>query len=186
MLSFKHKKFCLEYLIDNNATRSAKKAGFSEKTAYSQGQRLLKNVEVKDFIKKRQDEMVAEIKLDQITTLKEIQKRAFFDPRKFYREDGSLKSPCELEDTEAAALAEVGTVRQSAGRDEEGKVIFETVDKIKFSDKDRALDLLATIQGLKIEKSEVDLTGEFGVIRLPAKKPVGAPVDGSLTDVESD
>jgi phage terminase small subunit len=33
-----------------NATRAAKEAGYSERTAYSQGQRLLKNVEIKTRI----------------------------------------------------------------------------------------------------------------------------------------
>lgn len=44
--------FVNEYLVDKNATRAAKAAGFSAKTAYSQGQRLLKNVEVAAAIEK--------------------------------------------------------------------------------------------------------------------------------------
>lgn len=39
-------KFAIEYAVCGNATQSAKNAGYSEATAYSQGQRLLKNVEV--------------------------------------------------------------------------------------------------------------------------------------------
>lgn len=46
----KQNKFCVEYLIDLNATQAAIRAGYSEKTAYSQGQRLLKNAEVKNKI----------------------------------------------------------------------------------------------------------------------------------------
>ena len=38
--------FVDEYLVDLNATQAAIRAGYSEKTAYSIGQRLLKNVEV--------------------------------------------------------------------------------------------------------------------------------------------
>ena len=38
--------FISEYLATWNATKAATKAGYSEKTAYSQGARLLKNVEV--------------------------------------------------------------------------------------------------------------------------------------------
>ncbi|SUK18893.1 Phage terminase, small subunit [Staphylococcus aureus] len=34
-----------------NATKSAVHAGYSEKTAYSQGQRMLKNVEIQNYIK---------------------------------------------------------------------------------------------------------------------------------------
>ena len=46
----KQKRFCEEYLIDLNATQAALRAGYSEKTAYSIGQRLLKNVEVQNYI----------------------------------------------------------------------------------------------------------------------------------------
>ncbi len=45
-LSNKRRRFVDEYIIDLNATQAAIRTGYSEKTAYSQGQRLLKNVEV--------------------------------------------------------------------------------------------------------------------------------------------
>ena len=49
----KQKRFCDEYLIDTNATQAAIRAGYSEKTAYSIGQRLLKDVEVSAYIDER-------------------------------------------------------------------------------------------------------------------------------------
>lgn len=52
----RQEKFCVEYLIDLNATQAAIRAGYREKTAYSMGQRLLKNVEIKSCIKKMRDE----------------------------------------------------------------------------------------------------------------------------------
>ena len=42
----KQKAFVFEYLIDRNATQAAIRAGYSPKTSYSIGQRLLKNVEI--------------------------------------------------------------------------------------------------------------------------------------------
>ena len=56
------------YLETSNATEAAKRAGYSEKTAYSQGQRLLKNVEVKSYI----DERLNEIKNQRIATIDEV------------------------------------------------------------------------------------------------------------------
>ncbi len=47
----KQEKFCVEYLVDLNATQAAIRAGYSEKTAHSQGPRLLENVEVQNRIK---------------------------------------------------------------------------------------------------------------------------------------
>lgn len=53
----KQRKFAEEYVIDCNATQAAIRAGYNEKTAYSQGQRMLKNVEVKKHI----DELLEKI-----------------------------------------------------------------------------------------------------------------------------
>ena len=49
----RQKKFADEYLIDLNATQAAIRAGYKEKAAYSQGQRMLKNVEVKTYIEEQ-------------------------------------------------------------------------------------------------------------------------------------
>ena len=53
----KQQRFADEYLIDTNATQAAIRAGYSKKTAYSQGQRLLKDVEVQDYIKTKAEEL---------------------------------------------------------------------------------------------------------------------------------
>lgn len=53
----RHKRFITEYIIDQNATQAAIRVGYSKKTAYSQGQRLLKNVEIKKIIKELQKEI---------------------------------------------------------------------------------------------------------------------------------
>jgi len=52
-LTRKQQRFADEYLVDANATQAAIRAGYSEKTAYSQGQRLLKKVEVKRYIEEQ-------------------------------------------------------------------------------------------------------------------------------------
>jgi len=46
-------RFVDEYLIDLNATQAAIRAGYSEKTAKQQGQRLLTNVYVQEAIQER-------------------------------------------------------------------------------------------------------------------------------------
>lgn len=45
-MNAKQEAFVREYLIDLNATQAAIRAGYSKRTAYSQGQRLLKHDEV--------------------------------------------------------------------------------------------------------------------------------------------
>ena len=54
-LTDKQKRFVEEYLVDLNATQAAIRAGYSEQTAYSIGQRLLKKVEVQEAIQQAQN-----------------------------------------------------------------------------------------------------------------------------------
>ena len=67
-LNIRQKKFADEYLVCLNATESAINAGYSEKTAYSIGQRLLKKVEVKSYI----DEHLKKLESEKIADTKEI------------------------------------------------------------------------------------------------------------------
>ena len=67
-LTEKQQRFCDEYLIDYNATQAAIRAGYSEKTAYSQGQRLLKKVEIKTYI----DEKLSEISSQKTAEAQEV------------------------------------------------------------------------------------------------------------------
>lgn len=50
-LTAKQKKFCEHYASSGNATQAAILAGYSRKTAHSSGQRLLKNVEIRNYLK---------------------------------------------------------------------------------------------------------------------------------------
>lgn len=67
-MTTKQKRFCQEYLIDLNATQAAIRAGYSEKSAYSVGQRMLKNVEVKKYIV----EQVERLKNEKISSAQEV------------------------------------------------------------------------------------------------------------------
>jgi phage terminase small subunit len=55
-LTTKQRLFVEAYLAKPNATEAARRAGYSEKTAYSQGQRLLKNVEIQKMVEGRIEE----------------------------------------------------------------------------------------------------------------------------------
>lgn len=71
--------FVTEYIKSGNATQSAIAAGYSEKTAYSQGSRLLKNDEVQQYLNKTQQnlnrdlrQIFAEDAVEAYAVLKEI------------------------------------------------------------------------------------------------------------------
>lgn len=52
-----HMIFVTEYIKTGNATQAAIAAGYSEKTAYSAGPRLLKNVEIQQYLNKTEQNL---------------------------------------------------------------------------------------------------------------------------------
>ena len=74
----KQKMFCMEYTQDMNATQAAIRAGYSEKTAYSQGHDLLKKPEIKAVIDAILAKRAKDIELDEdwcLRRFKEISDR---------------------------------------------------------------------------------------------------------------
>lgn len=68
-MTHRQELFIQEYIKTGNATHSAITAGYSKKTAYSIGQRLLKNVDIKEAI----DRLSKNIAINNIMTAKERQ-----------------------------------------------------------------------------------------------------------------
>lgn len=78
-LTTKQLIFCKEYLIDYNATRSATVAGYSEKTADSQGSRMLKNVKIKTYLDEMTTQRAERLDVSADKILIEITKVAYVD-----------------------------------------------------------------------------------------------------------
>lgn len=123
--------FCEEYLKDLNATKAAIRAGYSEKTAYSQGQRLLKNVEIKN----RLQEIREKIQDENIATIKDIE------------EFLSLSLNGEMEEEVISVVAEI----------EGSSKVVKTKKQISLRDRIKAAELLGKRYGLWTEKQEVDI-----------------------------
>ena len=102
----RQKKFCELYAANPNATEAATAAGYSAATAYSIGQRLLKNVEIKKYI----DELTSAAKSERVATMTETLE---------YLTD-VMRNPNELtrERTKAAQLL-AGMLTNSASDDTE-------------------------------------------------------------------
>lgn len=78
-LNERQQKFVREWLLCMNATEAAKKVGYSTKTAYSQGQRLLKNVEVQGLVsqyREQEEELVRTSRIVQLSSLCSIRDQA--------------------------------------------------------------------------------------------------------------
>jgi phage terminase small subunit len=84
-LNSRQAMFAAEYLADLNATAAAERAGYSAKTAYSQGQRLLSHVEVQAAIQAGMKARGARTQITADRVLQEVGRIAFADIRKVVR-----------------------------------------------------------------------------------------------------
>ncbi len=71
-LTPKQKQFCEEYIIDLNATQAAIRAGYSEKTARSIGNRLLTNVDIQNYIRELQQKRSERLQYTQDDLLRDL------------------------------------------------------------------------------------------------------------------
>ena len=61
MLTDKQERFAQAYILHRNATEAAKTAGYSARSAYNQGYRMLKNGEIAERITDLESELVTNI-----------------------------------------------------------------------------------------------------------------------------
>ncbi len=175
-MTAKQMRFCDEYLIDLNATQAAIRAGYSEKTARSQGQRLLTNVDIQKEIEKRKTDRVERIEITQDRVIEELSYIAFAkasDYAKVIEKDAMTEvegnmipvldddgNPVKYRTVEPILTDELTEEqRRAIAVIKKGRDGFE----IKPYDKIRALELLGKHLGMFTEKVEVsgDVSNPF-------------------------
>lgn len=177
-LTKKQEIFVAEYLVSLNATSAAIAAGYSAKSAESQGCQLLQNPKVAEQIAKKAEKRIGKLEISSERILGELARLAFFDPRKLFNADGSPKQVNELDDDTAAAVAGLDFAELFEGAGDQ-KHAYGLMKRYKVTDKTRALELLGKYRKLFTDK--VELTGEDG----GPIQTQSVPVDlSSLTDEE--
>lgn len=176
-LNDKQKLFCDEYIIDLNATQAAIRAGYSEKTAYSQGQRLLKDVEIQRYIQERKADRMERTEVTQDFVLREllamasvnatdyakiVEKNATVDIDgqmvQLYDADGN---PVKYRTVEPVLTEELTEVQKKAlSVIKKGRDGFE----IKPYDKVRVLELLGKHLGMWTDRVELDANVDLKVV----------------------
>lgn len=161
-LTPKQEAFCNEYLVDLNATGAAKRAGYSEDTAYAIGWENLRKPEIQARITELREAMAKGFNITKERIIQEYSRLAFFDIRKIHTVDGALKPVTDWDDDSAAAVAGIEVYEEKISSDDEKEQITAgQVKKVKIAEKKAALDSLAKILGYNpAEKREI--TGKDG------------------------
>ena len=121
----KQARFVEEYVPTNNATEAAIKAGYSKKTAYSMGPRLLKHVQVVAAIEKRQAERLKEEGVGPNDFVRGVAVQLKRDTRQLYDSNGNLKPIHTLTRDQASWIESWRTHKQNltSGDGKQDKVV---------------------------------------------------------------
>lgn len=156
-LNDKQLKFVELYIATDDAKQSYIDAGYSAtgRSAQNAANRLLSHVGVKQLLQQAKNKAIEttigeklkatpatleRIELTAQRVLDEMAKLAFLDPRRVFREDGTLKDIHELDSDTAACVSSLEVEEQIEKGDDGSRVVTATrTKKLKFWDKRLAL-----------------------------------------------
>lgn len=153
-LTGKQRRFCEEYILDFNATRAAKVAGYSEDTAYSIGSENLKKPEIKSEIKRLQDNLAETLGISKAMVLQEHRKMAFSSIAHLHDTWLTRKAFEALSDDQKSCIQEINT-KTTWEKDELGQPEKWEYVKIKLYDKQKSLESLSKMLGFN-EPEKID------------------------------
>ena len=157
-LTERQARFVAEYLVDLNATEAAKRAGYSEKTAYSIGFENLRKPEIQDAIQAAMAQREKRTAITQDRVLQELARVAFAngtdfaqvvvreEPVEVVDEDGDLKQVVKrIQTVEIVDTNRIDPEKRAAiAGIKEGKYGIE----VSSYDKVKALELLGKHLGM--------------------------------------
>ena len=154
-LNLKQQAFAREYLLDNNATQAAIRAGYSAKSAHSQGHDLLKHPEVQALIGKAALKVATKAEVSAEKVLTELVGLAHADPIEAFCKDGTLKDLMSMSPEFRRTIKSLKFTELFEGASGEKFCAGRIVD-ITFWDKPKALELLGKNLKLFTDKLEVE------------------------------
>lgn len=147
--TIKKEKFAHKYVETGNASEAYRfaynTARMKPESIKRMASELLKDLYVTSTVEDLREEMMTKIGVSSEMVLRECARIAFFDPRKLFNEDNSLRDISALDAQEASAIASID-VFEAQG--EGSAPVVKQVKRIRFNDKLKALDTLAKHLGL--------------------------------------
>jgi phage terminase small subunit len=165
-LTDKQRLFVKHYILTRNATQSAIKAGYSERTARSIGQRLLTNVDIKKAIEKRFEKVEQPLDTSIDNLVKQLGKQAYADMRDFVEITERPYYKVDMEgnlildaDNKAIIDGYESFIKMKPLEEIDGTLITEikqTKDGIQFkrTDPQKAIEMLGKYRKMFTEKVE--------------------------------
>ena len=157
-LTPKQRSFIREYMIDQNASGAARRAGYSERTAKNQGLELLKHRVISAEIKRILADKLQQAELSSQGVLSKLKALTTGDIRDIFDPDGNLLHPARMPESIITRIASIKVVtksRPSVIKGEPAKI--EYVHEIKLWGMDSALTNLAKAFAMFTDKPSGDV-----------------------------
>lgn len=180
--------FVAEYLVDLNATRAAKSAGYSANGADVTGSKLLRNPKVAEAIAKKSEKRLEKLEISAEWVLRELRLLAGANMLDYIQTcpNGSARVDLsKLTRDQAAAIGEI-TVEEfteRTGEDEDGKPALENVKRTKFKLTDKRAALVDLGKHLKLFTDRVEVEGDLRLEVRDVKQKLLAKLSGRTTTV---
>lgn len=168
-LSDKQELFAREYLKDLNATQAAIRAGYSEKTARSQGNRLLTNVDIQDRISALKSVRNEQVQVDANYVLRRLVEIDEMDVLDIMTDEMNIKPVSQWPPVWRRYLSGFDLAEMFEGRGDD-REMTGILKKIKWPDKVKNLELLGkhvSVQAFK-EQTATELSGSLELKPLSA------------------
>lgn len=173
-LNARQRRFVAEYLVDTNASRAARAAGYSRKDTGA-GSKLLERESVWAAIQREQDKIFERLAMSAAETVAIASQIARANLKDALNEDGTAKplkdwprevhialSQLEMEPSEQRlVVGESGQPLLDEKTQQPRTVTVHRIAKIKLTDKTAAVGLLMRRHGLLKDKVEHDATKGF-------------------------
>lgn len=159
-LTEKQRVFVAEFMKDKNSTQAAIRAGYSPKSAEVTGSRLLSNAKVRSAIDEQLEKQEKRLLLSADRILLELYRIGTADIRSAFNDDGTLKPIKEIPEDVARAISGIEVDELFDGYGEE-RTITGVTKKIRFWEKNKALELLGKHLKLFVDRLEVSGVNEL-------------------------
>lgn len=160
MMTAKKWRFVEEYIKDLNATQAAIRAGYSARTAASQGERLLRDVDVSAAIHAALAERSKRVEVDADYVLKRLAEIDKMDAADILNDDGSIKSVQDWPPIWRQMISGLEMTELFEGRGDQREMVG-ILKKIKWPDKVKNLELIGRHVGVQAFKDRVEHSGSI-------------------------
>ena len=147
-LTTKREMFCLEYIIDLNATQAAIRSGYSEKSANRIASQMLSKLDIQGRIAELKAQRVDSVSLDAKYVLNRLVEIDTLDVIDILNEDGNIKAISDWPKSWRTSISGLDVQDMMSGD------IATVIKKIKWPDKLRNLELLGKHVDVKAWEKE--------------------------------